>query len=183
LATFARFGVEETCGVDGEHVDPGLLEIPQERFVIFDLQKPFTMDRRFDLVVSLEVAEHLPSERAETFVGSLTGLGPVVLFSAAIPAQGGRGHVNEQWPEYWHDRFRQRDFVAIDCLRPRLWYRDDVEWWYAQNILIFVAREHLESMPTLRQMHARSGGLPLSVVHPRKYRELLEWCLSHEPRE
>ena len=59
------------------------------------------MNRKFDLVLSLEVAEHLPSECAEAFVESLVNLGPVILFSAAIPYQGGENHVNEQWPEYW----------------------------------------------------------------------------------
>ena len=57
----------------------------------------------FDLVVSLEVAEHLPKECADIFVDSLVRLGPIILFSAAIPQAGGTCHINEQWPEYWRN--------------------------------------------------------------------------------
>src|SRR5436309_14636146 len=97
LSVFEEFGVKDVFGIDGDHVDRSMLQISNERFTAFDLKKPIQIDRRFDLVVSLEVAEHLPKDCAKTFVHSLTRLGPVILFSAAIPFQGGRAHLNEQW--------------------------------------------------------------------------------------
>jgi hypothetical protein len=95
-------------GVDGEYVNIKTLAIPEERFIPYDLKRPYRIDRAFDLVVSLEVAEHLPADCAETLVDSLTGLGSVVLFSAAIPYQGGEHHINEQWPEYWIRLFHSK---------------------------------------------------------------------------
>ena len=63
-----------------------------------DLAQPLQIDRRFDLALSLEVAEHLPPECGSEFVQTLTDLSSVILFSAAIPFQGGTDHLNEQWP-------------------------------------------------------------------------------------
>ena len=121
LSVFQEFEVESIFGVDGEWVDEKMLEIPPEVFRSFDLTKPFSMDRKFDLVVSLEVAEHLPHESAKQFVDSLVSLGPVILFSAAIPFQGGTNHINEQWPHYWLKLFQERGYVGIDCLRKKVW--------------------------------------------------------------
>ena len=129
LSVFREAGVEDVWGIDGAYVDIGPSRSP-ERFLARDLARPFAMGRRFDLVLSLEVAEHLPPESAEAFVRSLAGLGPVVLFSAAAPYQGGTHHVNERWPAYWASRFEAAGLLAVDCLRLRFWADEDVEWWY-----------------------------------------------------
>ena len=96
LATFGRHGVHDYLGVDGEWVERGMLEIAEDRFRTAQLDRPFRLDRRFDLAVSLEVAEHLPEHAASGFVDTLVRLAPCVLFSAAIPHQGGLRHLNEQ---------------------------------------------------------------------------------------
>ncbi|MEE8507787.1 MAG: methyltransferase domain-containing protein [Myxococcota bacterium] len=179
-AAFEELGVEDVWGVDGGHVDEKLLQIPSARLVSFDLSKPFRMNRKFDLVVSLEVAEHLPGECAQTFVRSLTGLGDVVLFSAAIPYQGGTNHLNEQWPDYWAGHFRERGYVAIDCLRAKVWDNRKVAWWYAQNLLIFARRDRLKSIPTLKRAFERTDASQLSLVHPRRYLEAVDWELRAE---
>jgi SAM-dependent methyltransferase len=175
LAVFREHGVEDVWGVDGSYVDRRLLQIPPERFLPADLRHPVRLPRRFDLVVSVEVAEHLPADCAATFVESLTALGSVVLFSAAIPYQGGVDHVNEQWPEYWAARFAEHGYVAIDYIRPRVWRDEGVEWWYAQNALLYAEREHVEGEPRLRAAREATQLQPLSVVHPRKYLWLIDW--------
>jgi len=147
LAVFSRYGVREILGVDGPWIDHELLEIPSDRFVARDLSKPFYLDRQFDLVLSLEVAEHLPPESAHGFLDSLTRLGPIVLFSAAIPYQGGTGHLNEQWPEYWASLFERRGFNAVDCIRRRVWENPAVEWWYAQNAILLVRDDFRGATP------------------------------------
>lgn len=174
LSAFAESGVTDVCGVDGDWVDPALLEIPRSAFVGADLTRPLALGRSFDLVLSLEVAEHLPASAAETFVDSLSQLGPIVAFSAAVPQQGGLDHVNEQWPEYWADRFQARGYVAVDAVRPRIWTSERVEWFYAQNLLLFARPEILGDRPRLRAELGRAAGRPLAVVHPRGYLELLE---------
>jgi SAM-dependent methyltransferase len=178
LAAFREHGVEDVRGVDGDYVDRQRLEVPAEWFESHDLTQPLRLERTFDLVVSLEVAEHLPAERADAFIDSLTRLGPLVLFSAAAPFQGGVHHVNEQWPAYWAARFAARGYLPIDCLRRRLWTNEDVEWWYAQNTFLYAEQSHLESQPSLKAEYEAAGPAALALVHPRRYLEWIEWGLS-----
>lgn len=175
LSVFREWGVADVIGVDGDWVDRTLLEIPQDRFISRDLKAPIHLGREFDLVVSLEVAEHLPRSCAGAFVDTLTALGPVVLFSAAIPFQHGAGHVNEQWPDYWANLFHARDYAVIDCIRRKVWQSERVEWFYAQNILMFARRNHLDARPLLKQERERTEPCPLAIVHPKKYLEVLAW--------
>lgn len=169
LAAFQRFGVEDILGVDGDYVDRSALEIPGDCFKALDLLKRFELGRTFDLAVSLEVAEHLDAGSAEGFVASITELAPVVLFSAAIPFQGGVHHVNEQWPDVWVSLFSKFGFVAIDCIRRHVWENDAVEWWYAQNSLIFARGDALESIPVLKREFEDSKDGQIRLVHPRNY--------------
>lgn len=172
LSVFREYGVTDILGVDGDYVKKEMLEIPDDRFLKFDLRTPFRIDRQFDLVVSLEVAEHLPSECAEVLVCTLVGLGPVVLFSAAIPLQGGTNHINEQWPDYWATLFKVQGYIPIDPIRKRLWQNPDADFWYVQNTLIFVQRESLGCYPALRKELENAGETALSVVHPKMYLEM-----------
>ncbi len=180
LSVFQEYGVEDIWGVDGDYVDRKNLEIPQDRFLSFDLKSPLSLDRQFDLVVSLEVAEHLPQNDAETFVDSLTKLGPVILFSAAIPFQGGTEHINEQWLDYWAKYFQEKGYVAIDCIRNRVWQNNNVEFWYAQNMLIFAKIDYLElpKFYLLKKQLEITRANKLSIVHPKKYLEIVEKCVA-----
>jgi SAM-dependent methyltransferase len=178
LGVFREHGVEDVWGVDGEYVDRARLEILDERFLAHDLTRPLRLGRPFDLAVSLEVAEHLPAECAEEFVNSLTRLAPLVLFSAAAPHQGGMHHVNEQWPAYWARFFAARGFVPIDCLRRQLWEDERVEWWYAQNMLLYAERSTLDDRPLLMNLYEQTGGTVPALVHPKRYLEWVEWGLD-----
>jgi SAM-dependent methyltransferase len=176
LSVFKEHGVADIWGVDGEHITEEMLQISGKRFTPVNLELPFSMNRMFDLVVSLEVAEHLSSRSARTFVDTLTGLGPVVLFSAAVPHQGYAApdfHVNEQWPEYWANLFYDKGYVGIDCIRSKVWYSEDVQWWYAQNVIVFAAQDHMQDWPSLKEEFGSSNTPPLSIVHPRLYLKLV----------
>lgn len=169
LAVVLACGVEDVLGVDGHSVDTRMLEIPEACFRRHDLTAPLWLDRQFDLVLSLEVAEHIPPEHADTFLTTLTGLGACLCFSAAIPRQGGTGHVNERWQDYWAEHFRRRGYVVVDCIRRRVWRNPKVASWYAQNTLLYVREDRLADYPALRRERDSGGALPLAVVHPRRY--------------
>ncbi len=151
-AVFREHGVERYLGLDGESVDRSMLLIPEERFRVLDLSRPFRLAESFDLAVSLELAEHLPPESAKGFVESITRLAPVILFSAAVPLQGGLHHINEQWPEYWEDLFSRHGFTMLDPLRKLIWQDSRVEWWYRQNIFLYVRNDLIESDPVFRRL-------------------------------
>jgi SAM-dependent methyltransferase len=169
LAALQKLGVSDILGIDGDYVQPDLLQIPRDRFQPMDLTKPFHLDRTFDFAMSLEVAEHLPPDSATAFVASLVAAAPAVLFSAAIPFQGGDNHINEQWPEKWVALFQQHGYSLIDAIRKRIWQNDAVEFWYAQNTLLFVRRDLLERHPALQAELESTDLARLSMVHPRQY--------------
>jgi len=130
-------GVTDVVAIDGDYVKPDQLVIPEANFRAADLSQPLDLGRKFDLVQSLEVAEHLPHAKAATFVETLTRHGDVVLFSAAVPHQGGEHHVNEQPPEYWRQLFKACGYSAFDWLRPRLADQRQVKGWYRYNSFIY----------------------------------------------
>jgi SAM-dependent methyltransferase len=165
LCAFLAHGVTDVVGVDGHYVPLDYLKISSQSFRSADLCNALELGRTFDLAVSLEVAEHLPQSSAATFVATLTRLAPVVLFSAAIPAQGGTGHINEQWPDYWVGLFAEHDYVAVDAIRPVVWENPNVEWWYRQNTFVYVKRELLPRYPLL-EAAAAPPQLPRRLVHP-----------------
>jgi hypothetical protein len=169
LSVFQELGVKDIVGIDAPGTDTDQLLIPQQCFLGHDLRQPLHLGRTFDLVVSLEVAEHLPPECAESFVQTLVELGPAVLFSAAIPLQGGSEHLNEQWQEYWANLFHARGYLAIDCVRRHVWNNPQVHFWYAQNTLLYVRPELLASIPHLAQDFERTARHQLSLVHPTCY--------------
>jgi SAM-dependent methyltransferase len=167
----------EIRGVDGEWVARDQLAIPEDRFTTHDLSQPYKPDGQYDLAMSVEAAEHLPPEAARSFVESLTQASSVVLFSASTPNQPGADHRNCQWPEYWADLFAERDFVVIDTLRYMIWEDLRVDWWYRQNIMIYVARDALKNWPKLQANYAE-GSRPLRLVHPELMQTWLDWGMD-----
>ena len=163
-AAFVEQGVTDALVVDGDYVDRLELQVPAESFVAHDLTQPLDLGRTFDLVLSLEVAEHLDDAHALTFVDSLVRHGDLIVFGAAIPGQGGTHHVNEQWPSYWADLFDKRGFEVFDVLRPRLWNETRSAFWFRQNMLVFAKGEAAERA---RAIPLVSG--PLDVVHPEQF--------------
>ncbi len=179
LSQFIANGVQDVVGVDGDWVKVDMLQIPKEKFVSKNLTWSLDINRSFDLAMSLEVAEHLDAQYADVFVRSLVKLAPVVLFSAAIPHQGGTHHVNEQWPDYWVKRFADNGYEVIDPLRRKLWSNTQVSSWYAQNILFFVDKTKVSNYPALEAARAYTFVDQLSLVHPRNGNYgvgLLEMC-------
>lgn len=169
LYIFRENGVKDIFGIDGEWVNKKKLRIPENLFLSANLENPLKVDRKFDLVVSLEVAEHLPEKSAKTFIETLTNLGPIILFSAAIPFQGGTHHVNEQWPEYWAKLFIEKGYFPIDCIRKKIWGNDEISFWYAQNTLLFAKKDYIKNNDRLRNEYELTSESFLSIVHPKLY--------------
>jgi SAM-dependent methyltransferase len=160
LKVFQDYGVRDVLGIDGDYVDLKKLKISSDKFLAHDLRRGLVVNRKFDLVISLEVAEHLPESSAEGFIASLVRHGDTILFSAAIPGQGGQDHINEQWPAYWQSKFEHHGFYCHDILRSQIWDNKDVDWWYKQNLFLVSKTPNSARIPPL--------------VHPD--------CLQHNQR-
>lgn len=160
----------EVYGIDGDYVDRTQLYIDEKFFHTANLEERINLNRRFDLAMTLEVAEHLSPARADSFVEDLTRLSDVILFSAAIPAQSGTNHINEQWQSYWAKKFSRRGYVVVDCIRPKIWTNSAVEWWYKQNTLLYVKSTELYRYPELQDFYLRHRDATIcDKVHPEGY--------------
>ncbi|MCV7195471.1 glycosyltransferase [Mycobacterium angelicum] len=153
----------DAIGVDGDYVPLDQLCVAPDRFRAHDLTTPLDLGRRFDMVTCLEVAEHLPPEAAETLVDSLCGHADTIAFSAAVPGQGGTGHLNERWPTYWAKLFAAHGYRPYDLLRSKLWWDERCEWWYRQNLLVYATDEVARE----RGWPETTG--PLDMVHPELF--------------
>ncbi len=165
LRAFADLGFTQLLGIDGPHVEPASLQLPTAQFRSHDLRLPLPDLGRFDVAMSLEVAEHLPAQVAAGFVAGLTRMAPIVVFSAAIPGQGGTDHINLQWPEYWQALFQGHGYVQLDPLRPLLWHDERVEWFYRQNLFVYVADAYLEESAALKELPRAIGDERIELIN------------------
>ncbi len=165
VGTFLRaakaLGATHITGLDGEWVNPSELVISSEAFISVDLSTPTPMNETYDLAINLEVAEHLPKESAEHFIKWLCNLAPVILFSAAIPGQGGVGHQNEAWLSYWVVLFEKQGYRPLDLIRPEIWADQNIYFWYRQNTLIFIKND--------KPKRIRDTNIAIDIVHPELY--------------
>ena len=162
LSIWRALGVSDVTAVDGEYVERETLLVRPTEFVAADLTKPIRLGRTFDLVQSLEVAEHLPDSAAETLLDTLVAHGSLVLFSAAAPGQGGEHHVNERPYAYWQALFAARDFAMLDVIRPVVLNNDAVERWYKYNCFLFIKNSCVAALPA----HMRRQQIPVGVHIP-----------------
>lgn len=169
LHEFHNNGVKTIHGIDGSWANKELLSkyISLENFEEVDLEKPYHGKQKYDLAICLEVAEHLKPESASTIVDTLTNLSDVIVFSAAIPHQGGMNHFNEQWPSYWEELFEQHNYKMLDIIRPAIWNNPDIFFWYKQNMFV-VAKNDMASEIILKKdllTHPQTK----SLIHPELY--------------
>lgn len=146
----------EVCAIDG-YTSSNQLLIPSEHFICHDLNYPINC-KGFDLAICLEVGEHLPPETAEPLVKSLCEA-RWVLWSAAIPSQGGLNHVNEQWATWWWPKFERHGKVGSSALRTMWWSNPNVATCYRQNLVLYASPDDLTHL-----------GLNVGVydeIHPR----------------
>jgi SAM-dependent methyltransferase len=162
LKVFREHGVDDVMGVDGPYVEQAALRIQPHEFVGRDLNEPFELGRQFDLAISLEAAHYVPEARAPALVESIAALAPAVLFGAAVPHQPGGPGRNAQWPAWWAALFAQHGFRAEDWLRPLVWEDPQVDWWYAQNTILYL-RDQSKSEAVLPLVHP---GLLEEVARP-----------------
>jgi len=170
LAVWQHCGVGDVFGVDGAYVDRSRLLFAPERFCAHDLAQGFDLERTFDLVQCLEVAEHLPPSSAEPLVDSLVRHGEVIVFSAAPPGQGGHEHVNERSYEYWRGLFLHRGYLPLDWLRPRILTAAAIDPWYRYNTLLYVSRDAMPRLSEALQANLIGQASRIPDVAPLSYR-------------
>ena len=148
LKNWKEKGARDVMGVDGAYVDALRLHIARDEFRPVDLSSSFALGRKFDLVQSLEVAEHLPPLSSVDFIASLVAHGDIIVFSAAVPGQGGENHQNERPLSFWRSLFERHGFAPYDPIRPHLAHKREIEPWYRFNTLLYANEAGRTRLPT-----------------------------------
>ncbi|MEI9998361.1 MAG: class I SAM-dependent methyltransferase [Verrucomicrobiota bacterium] len=183
----AELGAERVQGLDGAGVTKEQAVVPFDQIRPLDLGQPFSLPETFDLAICVEAAGRLRPSRSVGFIKDLAKLARVVVFSAAAPCQDDGRHINAQWPEHWAALFRQEGYVALDFLRSQLWNNPEVDWWHAQNAILYVKEDHFLDLPSFQELRHHQVVRPLSLVHPALLEEaqqptLQEACFKILPR-
>jgi protein-L-isoaspartate O-methyltransferase len=149
VATAARLGTA-AVGVDLSVADHE--EHPRATLRRADLTKPLdlalpnvwsqTTPPVFDMVLCWETAEHLPESASDQLVATLALYAArhgILVFTAAVPGQGGVGHFNEQPPEYWAAKLSGAGFRSFDAEPLRRTWTSVCGpcQWYARNLQLF----------------------------------------------
>lgn len=170
LQVASKLGAPDLLGIDGIDLrDKGDFQA-DVKFRQVDFRHPWNLNRKFDLALCLEVAEHLPEASAASFISSITQHADTVVFSAAIPNQPGYEHINCQWPAYWQGLFNNRKFACYDLFRMKFWEDQRVDPWYRQNLfLASFAPEDAGHEPRL-----------VSLIHPELYDQAIQYAVHAE---
>jgi len=171
LKCFQEAGVQHLLGIDGGWVEKDKLHFPVNCFIEANLEKPIAVNGTYDLVLCLEVAEHLSFNASDALIETLTQLGKTIVFSAAVPNQGGQNHLNEQPFSFWQKKFENHGYYFYDIFRPRFWNIKEINWWYKQNM--FLVAHH--SVYLKKEIAAKKIiGDAQVMIHP----ELYNYCVQ-----
>lgn len=164
-----ELGISDILGIDQHAYDSDYMLISAESYLQYDLRKELILPRRTDIAVSVEVAEHIEEEYSEIFIHNLCLCSDLILFSAAIPFQGGTGHINEKPCIFWSEIFNKYGYNAIDCIRPHFWNNENIEIWYRNNCILY-AKENLYQKLIVNIPQEK---YPLDIVHPAMLNRIL----------
>lgn len=164
LRAFQDAGAEEIHGVDGSNEGHGMIK--EEEFELWDLSQPYVPLHKYDLAISLEVAEHVPEAYADNFVANVARCSDIIIWSAAVPGQNGVNHVNEQWPSYWVPKFQELGYTCSANFRFDFWHDERIENWYRQNLLVFANDDGIDKITNYETLLSYFGSPQiLDVVH------------------
>ncbi len=165
-----ELGSKDLYGYDGDWNSQSMMIDKSIKFSSINLNKPFSPEKKVDLLMTLEVAEHLEPSSSEQFIKCLTGAADAIVFSAAFTGQGGTNHINEQYHSYWADLFLKNGYVPFDIFRPEFWNDERVGFWYRQNAFLYLkigsgAYEKLKKSGFFELENTQF----MDCIHPRLY--------------
>lgn len=165
-------GATSIAGYDGPWVDRELLQIPEHCFHQTNLAESLEIDGEVDLAICLEVMEHIPEDSAKKRMDLLLSRCRFLLFGAAVPLQGGTGHINEKSQSYWVDYITSRGFLAYDPIRWKIWNDEPIPYWYKQNMLLYVNSREAALLPDEISRYQLTAESLINVIHPQLLEKL-----------
>ena len=141
LAAFRQLGCRiKGCDIGQRVAAPFMRAYVRKRTFRWDATRPIPYQRKADLTICLDVAEHLPAEGHTVMWANLvrvTKPGGRVLFTGGTPGQPGCGHISCQSRAKWVDdgdlaglvydhESTEQAWKALDALRDPLGFRNRV---------------------------------------------------------
>ena len=114
-----------------------------------DLREPFSLSEKelpsqASMIITLEVAEHIPKSKHDIFCDTLASslmIDGVLIFSSAVPGQGGEEHVGVQQPTYWRRKLWKRGIAYNpDFTQALSLYWNNIRsplMWLPANVQVF----------------------------------------------
>lgn len=118
--------------------NPNTPELTRGLGKVLDLSESFDLGKTFDCVLTLEVGEHIPEEREQTFIENIVRhTNDLLLLSWAILGQVGDGHVNCKNNDYIVSEIEKRGFT-YDLENSNL-LRNSISHaqWFKNTIMVF----------------------------------------------
>lgn len=142
-------------GIDQHDFDGYQMYISQSNYRKEDIRKEIWVNK-VELAICVEVIEHIDEYYEDAVIDNICSCSDTILFSGALPFQGGTGHINEKPYSYWVKKFRERGYNLDDRIRRDIWDNSDVEIWYRNNIML------LKKVKTIKIQEQ----YPLDIIHP-----------------
>ena len=136
------------CQVMGFDCDDEALALAAVPVTKIDITSFKPIDFRADMALCLEVLEHIPAEKEDAALLNLCTVSDTIIFSAAVPGQGGDGHINCQPKQHWIDKFEELGFRAAEAeaeyILAQLNGYPGIMGWLRNNLIVF-HRQHVPS--------------------------------------
>jgi predicted RNA methylase len=143
-------------------------------------------EAKFDLAISIEVAEHLNPDVSSSFIEWMTSMADVIVFSAAVPSQDGDGHINCRSRSDWYQFIKQHEYVIADTLRQHFTLNPRLGLWHKFNIVDYVQKDSvfakkINLAELADRLIAAETFAASQCFHYVKHTQLREWALSLQP--
>ncbi len=174
MAAFAKAfqenGSNEITIIDHPKLDVSKCVVKDNyTFTPCDLDIAIPVVQKVDLLICTEVLEHIGYNRSLKVLDYIVSCSDIILFSAAIPRQGGLGHINEQRHNFWISEFRKRGFQNFDLFKLDLINNTEVLYWLRQNLFIFHRNQPVDSILNTMPILGNEFELVSSYVLNKEY--------------
>lgn len=106
-----------------------------------DLTEPFNIDIPFEMIICLEVGEHIPQKMEDIFLQNLvSNANKYILLSWAIPGQKGDGHINCHTNAYIISKMKNKGWTYNRIVSKQLRCAANLDWF--KNTLMFFEKKH-----------------------------------------
>ena len=140
LANFEKKGID-ILGIDGSAMSKKYSCISKNNFLLFDLRRKLNIEKKYDLCLCLETAEHIEERYSDILLSNIARSSSTIIFSAAPPAVTADCHFNLKSYEWWIEKFRKFNFEldssSTENFKNRIKNIPGVPWYYTVNIMIF----------------------------------------------